>query len=98
MNSTPELSPFWITSISKRDEIQNRELAKEVVAFSNFMGGLILLGVEDDGTVHGTTRQNLEEWVMELCRAKIAGSTDPPPVPVSMRGEEEVRRARASNR
>ena len=61
----------------KRDEIQNRELAKEVVAFSNFMGGLILLGVEDSGAVHGTTRPNLEEWAMELCRTKI----DPPIIP-----------------
>jgi len=61
----------------KRDEIQNRELAKEVVAFANFMGGIILLGVEDDGNVHGTTRRNLEEWVMDLCRSKI----DPPIIP-----------------
>jgi hypothetical protein len=51
----------------KRDDIDNRKLAKELVAFSNFEGGMVLLGVEDDGTVSGITRQNLEEWVMTAC-------------------------------
>lgn len=55
----------------KRDDIDNRKLAKELVAFSNFEGGMVLLGVEDDGTVSGITRQNLEEWVMTACRDKI---------------------------
>lgn len=55
----------------KRDDIDNRKLAKELVAFSNFEGGMVLLGVEDDGTVSGITRQNLEEWVMAACRDKI---------------------------
>ena len=32
----------------KRDAIQNLALAKELVAFSNFEGGMVLLGVEDD--------------------------------------------------
>lgn len=61
----------------KRDEVSNQELAKEVVAFANFAGGTVLLGVADDGAVHGITRQNIEEWVMELCRVKI----DPPIIP-----------------
>jgi ATP-dependent DNA helicase RecG len=55
----------------KRDTIDNRALAKELVAFTNFQGGQVLLGVEDDGTIAGTTRQNLEEWVMTACRDKI---------------------------
>ena len=38
----------------------------------------MLLGVEDDGAVSGTTRSNLDEWVAELCRAKI----EPPVIPV----------------
>lgn len=61
----------------KRDDIENHELAKELVAFLNFDGGAVLLGIEDDGTVSGTSRPNLEEWVAELCRVKI----DPPIVP-----------------
>jgi len=55
----------------KRDTIQNYEIAKELVAFSNFEGGVVLLGVEDDGTISGVSRDNLEEWVMTSCRDKI---------------------------
>jgi ATP-dependent DNA helicase RecG len=55
----------------KRDTIDNRALAKELVAFANFQGGQVLLGVEDDGAIVGTTRPNLEEWVMTACRDKI---------------------------
>jgi ATP-dependent DNA helicase RecG len=55
----------------KRDVLQNHDLAKELVAFSNLSGGMVLLGVEDDGAVAGITRPNLEEWVMTACRDKI---------------------------
>jgi len=55
----------------KRDVIDNRSLAKELVAFSNLSGGAVLLGVEDDGSISGLTRQSLEEWVMTACREKI---------------------------
>lgn len=55
----------------KRDDIDNRALAKELVAFANLAGGQLLLGVEDDGSVSGITRLNLEEWVMTACRDKI---------------------------
>ena len=55
----------------KRDVLQNHGLAKELVAFSNFEGGMVLLGVDDDGSVAGLTRDRLEEWVMTACRDKI---------------------------
>jgi ATP-dependent DNA helicase RecG len=55
----------------KRDVIENRNLAKELVAFANLQGGRVLLGVEDDGSVSGITRNDLEEWVMTTCRDKI---------------------------
>jgi ATP-dependent DNA helicase RecG len=55
----------------KRDVIQNDAFAKELVAFSNFAGGSVLLGVEDDGRISGVTRPNLEEWVMTTCRDKV---------------------------
>ena len=55
----------------KRDDIDNRALAKELVAFANLMGGHVLLGVEDDGSISGITRPKLEEWVMTTCRDKI---------------------------
>ena len=56
----------------KRDDaLVNVDLAKELVAFSNFEGGMVLLGVEDDGSVSGITKPDLEEWVMTACRDKI---------------------------
>ncbi len=55
----------------KRDVLQTHELAKELVAFSNLEGGMVLLGVDDDGTIAGLTRPDLEEWVMTACRDKI---------------------------
>ncbi len=57
----------------KRDDVQPVDFAKEIVAFLNFQGGVILLGIDDDclATIRGTTRQNLEEWVVNICRDKV---------------------------
>ncbi len=55
----------------KGDTIDNRALAKELVAFANLQGGKVLLGVADDGTIDGIMRERLEEWVMTACRTKI---------------------------
>ena len=61
----------------KRDEVTNFDLAREITAFLNHAGGTVLLGVDDGGRIVGTQRPRLEEWVAELCRAKI----DPPVIP-----------------
>lgn len=55
----------------KRDDIQNVDLVRELVAFANLEGGLVLLGVEDNGHVSGITRTDPEMWVMNACRDKI---------------------------
>jgi len=55
----------------KRDDIQSYDLAKEIVAFLNFEGGTILLGVEDDGTIQGISSEDMEEWVINICRDKV---------------------------
>ena len=49
----------------KRDDLHPEQLAKEVVALANFRGGRILLGVDDDGTIPGIQRADLERWVMD---------------------------------
>jgi ATP-dependent DNA helicase RecG len=49
----------------KLDDVRPEQLAKEVVALVNFQGGMILLGVADDGTIPGIHRTNLEAWVMD---------------------------------
>ena len=55
----------------KRDDIDTRALAKEIVALANLRGGRVLLGVEDDGIISGIVRAKLEEWVMTVCRDKV---------------------------
>lgn len=48
----------------KRDDIRAESLAREIVAMANLRGGMVLLGVEDDGTISGIQREDLETWVM----------------------------------
>jgi len=55
----------------KRDVVETRSLAQELVALTNFKGGVVLLGVDDDGSISGITRADIEEWVMNVCRDKI---------------------------
>ncbi len=54
----------------KRDDIHPAQLAAEIAALLNHEGGRVLLGVEDDGTVSGLTREprRVEEWVMQAAR------------------------------
>lgn len=55
----------------KRDDIRPEQLARKVVAMANFRGGMLLLGVADDGSIPGIRRKDLEEWVMNVFQAKI---------------------------
>ena len=73
----------------KRDTLQNRDLAKELVAFSNFEGGVVLLGVGDDGSIVGITRPRLEQWVTTVCRDKIR-----PAIVPSFRVVQDVKQGR----
>lgn len=50
----------------KRDDIRPEQLAKEIVALANLRGGMVLLGVEDDGAISGVQRDDLETWVMDI--------------------------------
>jgi len=49
----------------KQDDIRPEQLAKEIVAMANFQGGMILLGVDDQGSITGIHQPNLEEWIMD---------------------------------
>lgn len=63
----------------KRDDLPPANLAKVAAALLNIEGGFILLGVEDDGSVTGLTRdvQSAEEWVMQTLRDNV----QPPVIP-----------------
>ena len=64
----------------KRDDrnLRPEHLAREIVAFANMNGGVIVLGVEDDGAVSGVTRNNLQAWLMDTV---IGRYVDPQIVP-----------------
>lgn len=50
----------------KRDDIRPEQLAKEIVAFANFRGGQVFLGIDDDThEIVGIQKENCEEWVMD---------------------------------
>lgn len=57
----------------KRDDIRSEKLAKEMAALLNLEGGHILLGVEEDGSVSGLSREpeRAEEWVMDIARVHL---------------------------
>lgn len=63
----------------KRDGIHPAQLAAEITALLNHEGGRVLLGVEDDGTVSGLTREprRVEEWVMQAARDLIEPAVIP---------------------
>ena len=63
----------------KRDNFHRDTLAKEFSALLNFEGGRILIGVEDDGSINGLTRdrKELEQLVMNIARENV----QPPVIP-----------------
>ena len=63
----------------KRDYVTLKKLAREMAALLNPEGGHILLGVEEDRSVSGPTRERgeAEEWVMEAARTHLRPATIP---------------------
>ncbi len=58
----------------KRELPRRSNLADEIVAFANARGGVILIGVDDDGEVVGVDRHALdtaEKTVVEICQDSI---------------------------
>lgn len=63
-------------------------MARDLVAFANGMGGVVLIGVEDDASVVGIggVPRRLEERVMGLCRSAIRPTLTPQVSLVDMAG------------
>ncbi len=61
----------------KRDDIRPEQLARELVAFSNFKGGIVILGIGDNGEILGIKRTNIEEWVMNIATTLVNPSIVP---------------------
>ena len=61
----------------KRDAVQDHELARDLVAFLNLEGGILVLGAHGNGTIAGLARDRLKERVFALCRDKIRPAITP---------------------
>lgn len=61
----------------KRDDVHPQSMAKEIASLANLEGGCIFLGIEDDGSVTGVLRPNIEEWVMNICQDNVQPSITP---------------------
>ena len=61
----------------KTDDVHPNALAEEIVAFANFEGGTILIGVDDSGEIKGYTRDDIEEFVINICRNNVKPSIIP---------------------
>ncbi|MGH9388519.1 MAG: AlbA family DNA-binding domain-containing protein, partial [Vicinamibacteria bacterium] len=57
----------------KRDDAHPDSLAKEIASLLNLEGGVVLLGVEDNGVISGLTRsrEEAERWVMDIARQNL---------------------------
>lgn len=56
----------------KSADLRPEALAREIVAFANASGGVILIGVEDDQQISGLNqRKNYEEWCMNVARNNV---------------------------
>ena len=57
------------------EQLAKEQLAKEIVALANFQGGRVLLGVEDDGSISGVQRPDIERWVMDTVFGQVVHPT-----------------------
>ena len=76
----------------KRDDIQRESLAKEMSALLNTEGGIILLGVEDNGEISGMSRdcQSAEEWLMHISQDCISPIVAPKFSFITMDDDKQV--------
>ena len=76
----------------KRDDCHPEDVATEMSALLNLEGGVILIGVEDDGRISGLTRSReaAEEWVMNIARQNLQPAIIPVWTCIEMEGGKEV--------
>ncbi len=61
----------------KSGSVRADSLAVEMSAFANTSGGIILVGVEDNGDITGMERTDFEEWVSNIARQNIIPALNP---------------------
>jgi len=61
----------------KTEGAHNDSIAKEIVAFANFSGGKLLIGVSDEGEAVGVQDRSVEQRVVQICRNNVFPSIIP---------------------
>lgn len=61
----------------KDDRLKPNDLAREMISFANSQGGIILIGVDDKGNLIGNKMEDIEEWVMNICRNNCYPALNP---------------------
>ena len=74
----------------KNENFHNDSLAKEIVAFANFHGGTIYIGIDDNKTISGTSKKNLEEKIVNICRNNIIPSLIPQINAINIKEEQII--------
>jgi len=74
----------------KTEDVHPVSLAEEIVALANFEGGTILIGVDDNSTIVGCQREDIETFVVNVCRNNIRPSILPSIETVLVRGLKVV--------
>ncbi|MGK7394613.1 MAG: RNA-binding domain-containing protein [Candidatus Cyclobacteriaceae bacterium M3_2C_046] len=55
----------------KIEEARPENIAREMVAFSNHLGGVLLIGVTDEGKIVGISGKDLEEKIANIARENV---------------------------
>jgi ATP-dependent DNA helicase RecG len=58
----------------KTEEARPESIAREMVAFSNHLGGTLLIGVTDEGQITGVSSKTLEEKIANIARENVIPS------------------------
>jgi len=76
----------------KRDGVHPASLAKEISALLNREGGIILIGVEDNGEISGLTKshKSTEEWVINIAQNNIQPPVEPIFIPLKFDDDRSV--------
>ena len=63
----------------KSSKVRAESVAKEMVAFSNMQGGVLLIGIEDTGEVTGLGADllKIEEWLANIARENVLPAIEP---------------------
>lgn len=61
----------------KTEDVHPTALAEEIVAFANFEGGKVFIGIRDDGTIEGCSKKDIEEFIINVCRNNVKPSIIP---------------------